>query len=361
MIADLAIVGSGIMGSFVAYEAGCLRPDWDIVVLDKGAVAGGTTTWSAGVSFPITPTQEHRELARLSAERFAGLSQGCGGAFIRPVPMVYVLGRDRIASFQEQVQVPLRPLSGVGQARIREMLPDVVVGPDEEFVTHDGDGFAVRARPLADYLLADLITRGCLRVETGQHVSEVSQDRDGYRLTTGTVEWQARRVVFATGPWPLPSGLVLPSEPRARVKQVTALQVRLPVRVRDPLVYFIDDDLFVLPMAAGSALVSFRSDVWDTTPDAMDGRLDEPDRRHGSAVLASRSAIAASAVTGGRAFCDLYTPQRLPQVRTAPGLPGLAVVLGGSGSGVRLAPGLAAQAVRALDTEHDSAHVPADL
>jgi glycine/D-amino acid oxidase-like deaminating enzyme len=42
------------------------------------------------------------------------------------------------------------------------------------------------------------------------------------------------------------------------------------------------------------------------------------------------------------------TADRLPLVRTSPDLPGLAVATAGSGSGVRLAPGLSAQAVRAI-------------
>lgn len=349
MIADLAVVGSGIIGSFVAHEARRLRPDWEILVLDRGAVAGGTTTWSAGVSFPIVPTPEHRELHRVSAERFAQLSRTRNGAFLRTVPMVYVLRQDRIAAFQRRVAVPLRPLEPADRERIHAFLPDLVVGEDERFVTHDGEGFAVWARPLADSLLVDLIADGHLRVETGQHVGRVAREEDGYRLEAEDAIWRSRRVVLATGPWQPPVTRLLPGgDAPARVKRVAALHARLPVRVGDPLVYFVDDDLFVLPLAAGSALVSFRSEVWDAVPDALDGRLDDGDLRDGTAALAARSLGAAASVAGGRAFCDLYTPDRLPLVCTDAALPGLATVLGGSGSGVRLAPGLAVRAVRAV-------------
>ncbi|MFI9318412.1 NAD(P)/FAD-dependent oxidoreductase [Kitasatospora aureofaciens] len=345
---DLAVVGSGIIGSFVAHEARRLRPDWEILVLDKGAVAGGATTWSAGASFPIAPTSDHRELHRVSAERFAGLAGTRNEAFLRTVPMVYVLRQDRIAAFQDRVVAPLRALEPSGQDRIREYLPDLVIGADERFLTHDGEGFAVWARPLADSLLVDLIADGHLRVETGQHIGRVVREDGDYLLEAEDVTWRSRRVVLATGPWQPPTDLLPGVDAPARVKRVAALHADLPVRVGDPLVYFVDDDLFLLPLAAGSALVSFRSEVWDAVPDTLDGRLDDGDLRDGRAALAARSHVAAASVTGGRAFCDLYTPDRLPLVHADPALPGLAAVMGGSGSGVRLAPALAARAVRAV-------------
>jgi glycine/D-amino acid oxidase-like deaminating enzyme len=146
----------------------------------------------------------------------------------------------------------------------------------------------------------------------------------------------------------------LAEPPTARRKRVAALHVPVPVGPDDPLVYFVDDDLFLLPLAHGSALASFYRDEWDTDPDSVDGRPSEGDLRAGAEVLRRRSRAAAEAVTGGRAFCDLYTEQRLPVVTRDPALPGLAAIRGGSGSGVRLAPALAEEALHAVDSRTPS-------
>ncbi|WP_176955198.1 NAD(P)/FAD-dependent oxidoreductase [Sinosporangium album] len=349
MTADLAVVGGGIVGAFVAYEAGRLRPDWDIVVLERHAPGSGATAWSAGADFPIAATPGHRALVADSRARYADLRGTAAGAFLREVPIVYLLPRDRLERFGTQVAAVLRPLTAAERDRVEEMLPGLSTAPGEVFVTHDEPGAVVHARPLADALLSAAVGRGRTAVEIGQRVRRVDASREGYVLRAEG-EWRARRVVLAPGPWDLPEPLpvALGDPPGARRKRIAALHARLPVRFGDPLVYFVADDLFVLPLAAGQALVSFRRDAWGTDPESVDGRADHADILEGTRMLADRLPDAAGLVTGGRAFCDLYTPDRLPVVLTSPGLPGLAAALGGSGSGVRLAPGLAARTLRAV-------------
>lgn len=351
MTADLAVVGGGIVGAFVAHEAGRRHPDWDIVVLERRTPGSGATAWSAGADFPIAATPGHRILVAESRERYDALrAVASTSAFIRTVPMFYVVARDQVAAFRARVVEELRQVTAAERDTIHRMLPGVSIRADEEVVTHDGGGAAVQARPLADALLSAAVRQGRTTVQIGQHVDRVERTADGYLLTAGDTRWPARRVVTAVGPWELPEPLPasLGTVPGMRRKRIAALHASLPVRLDDPLVYFVADDLFVLPLATGQALVSFRRTVWDIHPDTVDGQADEADLREGTAALAARCPEAAAAVVGGRAFCDLYTEDRLPLVRTRPDLPGLAVATAGSGSGVRLAPGLSAQAVRAV-------------
>jgi D-arginine dehydrogenase len=135
--------------------------------------------------------------------------------------------------------------------------------------------------------------------------------------------------------------------------------VRVPAPTGAPLVSFMDDDVFVLPGGDGSALVSFYREEWDPDPDALDGRPADADIAAGVGALARRSRLLAAAVTGGRAFCDLYTPHRLPRVITHPHVPGIAAIRGGSGSGVRLAPALANAALDAVAGHVDAQPSPA--
>ncbi|MFJ5726873.1 NAD(P)/FAD-dependent oxidoreductase [Streptomyces paradoxus] len=350
MSADLAVVGGGIIGSFVAHRAARLRPDWRTVVLERDVPARGATAWSAGADFPLAATPQHHALVTESRRLYDELRDTPAGLFVRPVRMVYVVAGDRLQDFRRRSVADLVPADQDDLDRMHRMLPGLRWGAGDHAVTHRGHGTAVVARGLTEALLADCVRDGHTAVQIGQRVERVERAADGYRLTAGGHEWEARHVVVAVGPWdlpqPLPPGLRA-AVPEARRKRVAALHAQLPVRIDDPLVYFVDDDLFVLPLGEGQALVSFRRDSWDGDPETLDGRADAADLHEGTAALAARSSRAADAVVGGRAFHDLYTPGRLPLVHTAPGMPGLAAVVGGSGSGVRLAPALAA---RALDS-----------
>lgn len=336
--ADLAVVGGGIIGCFVAYQAIRSRPDRRVVLVERTAVGAGATGWSAGVSFPLATTAAHRRLVRASASAYEQLRDTPAARMLRPRRMVYVVGREGAAALRERVvDAGLRAVTEDERARVERMLPDLRLAENERLLTHDGHGFVVDAEGLARWLVAEGVT-----VRLGDAVTGVEPDGEGYRLA-GT-PWTADRVVVATGPWPSPDA---PAGPAVRTKRVAALHADLPVEPGDPLVFFVDEDLFVLPDEEGSALVSFYREVWDVDPAALTGRADEDDLLAGTAALRRRSPAAAGAVTGGRAFCDGYAEHRLPLVIPHPGRPGLVSVRGGSGSGVRLAPGLAAEALRA--------------
>lgn len=347
MTADLAVVGGGILGCFAAHEAA--RTGRRVVLLERSAVAAGATSWSAGVSFPLGTTVSHRRLVRDSATVYDRLAATEAGRFLRQVRMVYVVGRAGLDAFRGRViDADLRAVTGVERRRVERMLPGVLIGQDEELVTHDGHGFVVDAGGLAAWLTDDVT------VHAGQEVTEIVPSDAGYRLTTEDAEWSARQVVVATGPWQGPD----PRPEGTRVKRVAALHADLDTEPDDPLVFFVDDDLFFLPSPGGPTLVSFYRDAWDVDPAEATGCLDTEDLRLGTDAVARRSQAAAEAVIGGRAFCDAYAPDRLPVVTTH--RPGLVRIHGGSGSGVRLAPGLAADALRkAFDPDRTPEPAPA--
>lgn len=332
---DLAVVGGGIIGCFAAHRA---ARDQRVVLLERTEIGAGATAWSAGVSFPLAATPRHRVLVRDSAVDYEVLRGTAAARFLRPVPMVYVVRDDR---FRDRVvDTGLRVITAEERRRVERMLPGLRINPGERMLTHDGHGFAVDARGLSSQLVSVDVT-----VHTGHEITGVHPDGDGYLVCAEGAEWFARRVVVATGPWAGPS--LRPAEPAVRTKWVAALHANLDTDPGDPLVYVVDDDLFFLPGPGGETLVSFYRDVWDVDPDAATGRPDPEDLRLGTEAVRRRCPAAAEAVTGGRAFCDSYAPERLPLVTAH--RPGLVSVRGGSGSGVRLAPALAAAALRATD------------
>ncbi|MGH3757374.1 NAD(P)/FAD-dependent oxidoreductase [Actinophytocola sp.] len=338
--ADLAIIGGGIIGCFVAHQAAHARPDRRVVLLERSTIGAGATAWSAGVSFPLAATAPHRRLVRDAATAFARLRDTTAGRFLRPMRMIYVVGRaGRDAFHGRVVDAELRVVTEDERGRVERMLPGVRLGADEELLTHDGYGFAVDARGLAEWLVSEGVT-----VHSGQNVTGIHPEAGGYRLVGDRATWSAGRAIVATGAWPVPGPRS--DGPAVRTKRVAALHADLPTEPGDPLVYFLDDDLFFLPSATGPTLVSFYRDIWDLDPASMDGRASEDDLRCGTDAVRRRSPAAAEAVTAGRAFCDGYAPDRLPVVTAHPDHPGLVSIRGGSGSGVRLAPALAAAALR---------------
>jgi glycine/D-amino acid oxidase-like deaminating enzyme len=345
---DLAIVGGGILGCLVVDEAARARPDWRVVLLEASAIASGATRWSLGVNFPLAATPGHRKLVRCSGPRWERLARTSAGYAIRLIPMRYVLRRSGLEAFARQVvDRTLRLVTTAEYAAARDMLPDATIRADEVMVTHDEPGFAVALPAFAEAL----VTTCCTELVTGQRISSVERTGNGYRLCADGRQWRAQRVVVAVGPWELPRLVPTPSLPpeRTRIKQVAALRVRLPMTPESPLVYFLDDDLFFLPMPHGEVLVSFYCHKWDINPNTCDGSLAD-ELAMGREVLATRSHIAADAVTGCQAFCDRYAAMRLPFVWTPGHLPGFVATLAGSGSGVRLGPGLARLAIDSLLT-----------
>jgi glycine/D-amino acid oxidase-like deaminating enzyme len=130
------------------------------------------------------------------------------------------------------------------------------------------------------------------------------------------------------------------------VKRVTALHLAAPTGPAVPAVLFPADDQFLLP-GRHEALFSFYRDVWPAPGEPLLPGIDAADVEHGRRALRERSAVLAESIVGGRAFYDAYAPQRIPRLDADPDRPGLVYVQGGSGSGVGLAPALAARALRA--------------
>jgi D-arginine dehydrogenase len=345
--ARLVVVGGGIVGAFVAYLA-ARRPGLQTIVLDRAEPGRGASAFSAGVSFPIVPTESHRHLAALSRARYLQLMASAHGRWIRQIAVVYAVPPGRLQSFAATVAEPLaEPLVPL-RDRVLAMLPDLELDGDQ-LVTHAEAGLVTDAGGLCGSLLAEAAANGA-EVVAGRSARDIGYAGGRFVVRCEDLSVIADLVVLATGPWPHPrlTGDVNLSAGQVGVKKVAALYARPPVEPSDPLVYFVHDDVFVLPTGRRHALVSFRSERWGVTPESLDGSASETDVADGKRALARRSPAAAATVYGGRAFCDLYMPDRLPQVRTDPEMPGIAAVVGGSGSGVRLAPGLASEALAAV-------------
>jgi len=185
----------------------------------------------------------------------------------------------------------------------------------------------------------------------GAEVCELrsTQDLVRARLADGR-QALTRRVILATGSR-LVDGLVAGAALKLglRVKKIVALHLQQCPEHNDPVIFFPDDDAFLLPaIERRQWLFSFTSSVWDCSTDPASLTLTEEDRAAGVALLAHRWPALAAACTGGRASCDCYSDDWTPVIETVDKLGHIVLAGGCSGSGWRLAPAIADEAVRLL-------------
>jgi glycine/D-amino acid oxidase-like deaminating enzyme len=207
--------------------------------------------------------------------------------------------------------------------------------------------------PLA--LVQGLITgmrRRGVQCWEGTEVTALKSEPGGIRLGMADGrELLAARVVIAIGPW-ITTSRWQPFASRlgVRVKKVVAMHLDIRPRADDPVVLLMEDDAFLLPDVEGDRyLFSFASQEWDCPPDPTRLRITPDDRERALEILERRLPALARRWSGGRVFCDAYAPNRTPLIAGFDDDPRICIATGGSGSGFRLAPGMALGALGYLD------------
>lgn len=336
---DLAVVGGGVIGALVAHEAVAAFPGATVAVLERGLIGQGASSRSAGVHFPRGATARVRSMTEHSARVWERLAAELHLP-IRAVDATVVAtgGTGTLSTTYLRLGAETAPADPArGWAAPPGSRAWTLPG------CHYADVRGVTGRVLA--ALRDRVT-----VLEGTEVTALSPAAGGHRLTLGQGgELRARRVVLAPGPWighPAWAGLVAPLG--LRVKKVVAAHLETPPAPGDPLTIFHDEDAFLLPLhERGHFLFSYTCDRWDVAPDDAGLGLERSDLDDARAVLGRFAPGLAARCDSGRVFCDAYSPRREPVVAEL--RPGLVLAGGASGSGYRLAPAIAAEAVAALD------------
>jgi glycine/D-amino acid oxidase-like deaminating enzyme len=336
---DLVVVGGGIVGLMTAALARKHHPDWTTVVLERDQVGHGATARSAGLSFPIARGPWQSALVR-DSQRWYGERPDLP---LRRLTLHWVVGAGRVDEFLGRtVGCPPGPATGTELDALYRAYPGLVVGEQDTVFTAREPCFAAQPAVIANLLADELRHTDPSAVQEGVALERAAPAGGVWHIVTGDGRrLAAKRLVLATGPW-----LAADPELPLRVKKVAALHLAHPSTADAPCVVFWDDGAFLLPLPAeGYTLLSYTSTVWDVAPEPHP-RLTVDDVRAGLAVLGRRCPPLTGRPVGGRVFCDAYTPDRTPLLHRTDGL----VAVGGcSGSGFRLAPGLAMATVDALE------------
>ena len=348
---DLAVVGAGAVGSLAAYYAVRRDPGRRVAVITHAGRGTGATRLSAGFDTPTGHNPAQRALAARSTALFDELAAGLGDAGRAPVDVRWLVARENTAALDATMADGgrTRPVTGEQRSLLDRTFPGLAHDDDQALLA-TAPMTAGQPQWLADRLLDEVLGRPDNTLLEGFRVTDVRRTggrvelvaADGSRIT-------AAKAVLAPGPWVLDGPVAAAARAcGARVKKVVAFHIMTPPPPGAPALVLEDADAFLLPHRPGGHWIfSITSPDWDRGPDeplAIDAR----DRELARALLARHVPGFLPHLLGGRVFSDCFTPGHLPVVDTVGG-DDVVMAIGGSGSGYRLAPAMAEDALNLLD------------
>ncbi|WP_328660351.1 NAD(P)/FAD-dependent oxidoreductase [Streptomyces sp. NBC_00334] len=357
---DVVVVGAGMVGAACALYAA--REGFDVLVLDRGHVAGGTT--GAGEGNLLVSDKEpgpELELALLSARLWTALAaelgraveyEPKGGVVVAETPEA-LAGLEAFADGQRGAGVEAET---VPADRLHDLEPHLAPGLAGA-VRYPQD-----AQVMPALAAAHLLRASGARLRTGRTVTGVLRDPGGavrgVRTDRGDVH--APAVVNAAGPWggelAALAGVRLPVLPRRGYVLVTE---PLPTRIRHK-VYAAD---YVADVASDSAALQTSPVVEGTAAGpVLVGASRERVGFDRSVSLPALRALAAGAtrlfpfLSGVRALRTYagfrpYLPDHLPAIGPDPRAPGLFHACGHEGAGIGLSTGTGHLIARLLTGE----------
>lgn len=347
---DLAIVGAGIIGSCVAHYARAAHPEWKIALFDQSLAGSGASQYSATLDFPYGHTPLRRALTKHSRLLYEQLKKELPTLPLKTLPFYGFVQKENGAALLEQFTDQEVKLSPEQLPHIARQVPGLQLQEGTTLLAGAMAQYATRNEIAGKLAYAFADTPSSTLFES-MKIKTVIPGEDLFTLRSVDAQtFQSKRVVLATGPW-LPQGLAkdLLPENQVRIKKVVAFHIYRQPTQQDPILYFFDDEAFLMPRhEAGYWLFSFRCNQWDVAPEASSLTIEAEDRRKAVTILNKYFPTLVPYCKGGRVFCDGYTENGDPLITTAQGINNLVIAGAGSGSGVRLAPGIAAKAISLL-------------
>ena len=345
---DLAIVGAGIIGATTAYLAHARRPEWRIVLLDRSLAGDGATHYSAALDLPFGRNPRQQAMVKRSVNFYRDLKAWYLELPLREIPFVLIAHANEISSRAAAfVDAGLRLASAQEWHQVCLQYPALTLPKDYLAMRGSNARHSSPAR-----LTSALIDKACdddkVECWEGAEVQCVEDIPCSHKLILGDGRRiTAKHVAIATGPW-LTSGpgAAFSQAAGIRVKKVAALHVDWCPLPDAPALYFAAEDAFLLPLPEQRKLIlSFTAQEWDCSAEISRLRISPEDRALALSILERYCPSLAEHCTGGRVFCDAYSQDRAPFVARIPTSHNLVIAGACSGSGVRLAPAIALEAL----------------
>jgi D-arginine dehydrogenase len=324
---SVIVVGAGIIGCLTARELA--RRGASVTVLDRDGVGSGASRRSAGLHLARGATARLRAMSAASQAFYEELRRRDPSLPIYPVAATVLSDREPAGylTLSGPAPAPTMTIPNGHQAwRVEH--------------SHLADVYALTGALAAELRLRERLIEGVAATSLEAGSAQVTvHTSTGERLA-------ADFVVLAPGPWvAAPAWRDLLAPLGLRVKKVAALHIPLRPGPADEAIVFERDDAFLLPVRhRGHWLFSYASQEWDVEPDALTAGLSEKELAEARACLGRYSPALAAACSGGRVFCDAYSPAREPFAGPVDGAGRIIFAGAAGGSGYRLAPAIAAAA-----------------
>ncbi|MGN6601362.1 MAG: NAD(P)/FAD-dependent oxidoreductase [Ginsengibacter sp.] len=343
---DVLIAGGGILGICCAYYIKKRFPGKQIAIIEKGLVGKGVTGYSACLDFPYGASAFKRDLTERSRQRFNELLAKYPFLPFKRIPFIGIAGNDNMGQVMQCV-TDGSIKRGLPQQFSNYAPPEFSMPPQAGFFYNTTAGYAYDD---FTYLLAKELVKQCVVIYEGTKVKEVEARQSEYAVTTNYgLVLRGGTMIDATGPW-MQTGISsrFLSQHNTRIKKVVALHINCRPPTNAPVLYFFDHDAFALPQPHfGRWLFSYRCEDWDLKIGQAEFTITEENMKTAIKVLKKYNSSFCSHVTGGRVFCDLYTPSGDPFVERV--APNYGVIGAPGGSGFRLAPAMAEEMISKLE------------
>lgn len=337
------VIGAGVVGCLVASELAARDQEAAVLVIDRDAAGAGASRRSAGLHLPRGSTPRVRRMAAYSHAYYSALRDRHPELPIHPVAATVLMTATAdglLGSGYLDLTMPQRAVDVPGNGlRLRDgQSAWQIAGCHYSDVGRLCETVAASLRPAVQF-------------SEGVAVTELTAGADRVTVRTGSGETiVADRVVLAPGPWlNAPAWRELVAPLGLRVKKVVALHIEQRPGPADGVVVFDDEDAFLLPLARRRHwLFSYTCTEWDVDPDVLTEGVSAANLGDARDCLRRYSPALAQACRSGRVFCDAYSHSGEPVVQALDEAGRVVFAGAANGSGYRLAPAIAAEAIDLL-------------
>jgi D-arginine dehydrogenase len=341
---DCIIIGAGIIGTTIAHYLSRKTPDWQIAILDRSLIGGGASNYSAGLHIPYGICSEIQKLSKESEKEY-NILQHSVDLPLYNIPLVGIVSKNK---YNEQCsRLNHKPTKKVLK---KDFLPkkigSVNLSIRETIFQVDGCHYA-NVYGFISHIIRNLRINTKVKVWEAINITNISDDNKLISITfqDGRVI-QSKYIVLAPGPWVKDKVFTPILAPfNIKTKKIVALHIDIAPTLGDPALFFFDHDAFLLPLyERGHWLFSYTCQEWDVFPSSSLS-ITANDRGDALKILKKYYPDLAKYCVSGRVFCDAYSDNRIPIISKVPSNPKIIFAGAASGSGYRLAPGIANRAI----------------
>lgn len=334
----VSIIGAGIIGLTTAYRLLQEKEHIHITIYEKDKQIKGATRFAGAIDIPFYQTEYHKDLVKFSWSWYN--EHANHSDFRKKCPIIWHI-QDTNNTFSIQAHL----LDNIKHHKNRMSYNNEY----KFYHTYLGESFVINPIAWCNEIKKRLIESGKVTILENCHVENIAFNHSYPTLTVNSKKYSFDHCIISAGPW-VNSLHEKPSEYtksiNVRNKKVCALRLQL----MDKIDYAIADPLngiFLFPHHnTGSYAMSIKFDDYNVNPDIIPDTpsevLDIADHFLNSIFGKNKWNITKECI-----FMDTYNPEFCPVVTSLPDFNKTATIITGThGSGIRLSPGLANEAVK---------------